>query len=93
MAAKDYSQIAFEKGMFRGLYRGEFREVFINLLERAEANTEPGEDISDAIFIAIDEGLIYTDDQWEVYRHYCNMGDPVENMYDDLYNDLYMCLS
>ena len=93
MATKNYNQMAFEKGMFRGFYRDEFREVFIDLLKRAEANVEPGEDISEAIWLAIDEGLIYTSDQWEVYRYYCDMGEEKEAMYDGLFSDIYMCLS
>lgn len=61
-------------------------DVFVDLVDRAMM--EDCEDSYECVSQAIDEGLIYTNDQWTMYRFYCDMGDPVEQMYEGLLNDL-----
>ena len=67
-------------------YSDAFREVVVDLIERVD----DFENLDDSIYSAIDEGLIYNEDQWEVMKHY---QVPSEADYDsaieELTNDLY----
>lgn len=67
-------------------------DLVIDLVERAIDRIEEGEDKDEAINEAIDDGMIYTDDQWTAYRFYCDMGDDVNNMWEGLYNTIYAIL-
>ena len=66
-------------------YSDAFREVVVDLIERVD----DFENLDDSIYSAIDEGLIYNEDQWEVMKHY---QVPSEADYDsaieELTNDL-----
>lgn len=48
-------------------------DEFIDLVENIISRIEVGEDeeLTDAIYKALDEGLIYYDDQWTVLKEYC----------------------
>ena len=67
----------------------EFLKIAEDIAERAESYQEEGHDIEDAISQAIDDGLIYTRDQWEVMAYYCGPKDAdfnftIEQFYTDL---------
>ena len=86
----ELQKIAYKKVFENGVYDPDFQKVFIDLLERAADNYET--EIRDAIWEAIDEGLIYSADEWTVYKHYCNIGDNRNIMDELLFCDLYNCL-
>ena len=72
--------------------RDAFIDVFFDLCERAFAiyDDREGGDLYDIASDAIDNGLIYSADQWEVLRHYsasvdrANWGDALEDLQNDL---------
>ena len=64
--------------------KDEFLDIVADLLDRVDDFSD-----EDEINDAVDSGLIYTDDQWVVYRHYCDMGDPVDTMWEGLLGDMY----
>lgn len=72
--------------------RDEFYDIFLDLIERAYYDIEEGCNIDDVIDEAIDTGLIYSDDEWEVYRHYCDIGESANIMYEWLHVDIYHCI-
>lgn len=37
---------------------------------------------------AIDERMIYAADQWAAYKHFCNPGDDIAIMWEELENDV-----
>lgn len=59
-------------------------DLLCNLVGRVDDYTD-----EDDIYRAVDDGMIYTDDQWTAYRFYCDMGDPVDQMWEGLTNDVY----
>ena len=61
-----------------------FFDVIADLVDRVEDFSNEEE-----IWEAIDSGLIYTRDQWEVYMHYCDMGDSTDKMYESLFGDIF----
>ena len=74
--------------------RGENADVEIDdadldgvLLEDTEEKDD--EAIVDAVNDALDNGMIYTEDQWTAYRMYCEMGDNPDIMWEGLFNDVY----
>lgn len=73
-------------------YRGSdaFMDVIDDLVERA-MDTD-SDDIDEAISQAIDDGLIYNKDIWEVREHY-EPAEITEQTYEDLYGDLYAIVS
>lgn len=77
-----------EKKQLKETWAGE--DVIDDIVERAQANLKDGEDESDAIFNAIDEGLIYTKDIYTLVEHYGSIDTitMIESFYDDLYNDV-----
>ena len=65
-------------------------DIIKDLTERAQMILEEGADESDAIWQAIDEGLIYTKDIYHLMEHYGSIETStiIESYYDDLYNDI-----
>lgn len=61
-----------------------FFDIIADLVDRVEDFSNEEE-----IWEAIDSGLIYTRDQWEVYMHYCDMGDSTDKMYEGLFGDIF----
>ena len=73
-----------------GSYTDAYIDLMLDLVDRAKSMIEIDEyEFNEAINQAIDDGMIYTDDQWTAYRHYCDMGDDPQIMWDGLFNDLY----
>lgn len=64
--------------------------VIDDLIDRANTLIKEGHDSSDAVSEAIDEGLIYTQDIFDLAEHYGSIEDSdlIESFYDDLYNDI-----
>lgn len=77
-----------EKETLKETWDGE--NVIDDLIERAQAMVEEGQDVSEAVSNAIDEGLIYTNDIYTLAQHYGSIADSelVSSFYDDLYNDI-----
>lgn len=71
-----------------GQVRDEMYDLMLNLTDRALSWLDDGSDIDGAVQQAIDDGMIYNDDQWTAYRHYCRIGDGEDAMWEGLYNDL-----
>lgn len=60
-----------------------------DLVNRFELDYEPGDDIDETLMHALDDGLIYSADQWEMIMYYCtpqyaNYDDAFESFYSDL---------
>ena len=55
--------------------RDKFFDLMVDLAESAIDQIDSGDDIDEAVHDVIDNGMIYSDDQWEAYRYYCDMGD------------------
>ena len=75
---KELEKLCFEKFGF-----GEVEKIAELIIERMEAPTE--EDLQQAI----DDSLIYYDDQWEIMKHYqlpqeANFDEAMEEFYNDL---------
>ena len=66
-------------------------DVVNDIIDRATSKLDEGEDIDDAVFNAIDEGLIYTKDIYSLVEHYGSIDSStmIESFYDDLYSDVY----
>lgn len=60
-----------------------FLDLIADLLDRVEDFSNEQE-----VWEAVDSGMIYTQDQWTAYMHYCDMGDPAENMWEGLMGDM-----
>lgn len=73
-----------------------FFDVVADLVDRVDVD-EFKEDESSAIYAALDEGLIYTKDQWTILEYYCsptdaNFDEAEGYLYDDIceiMNDIY----
>lgn len=62
---------------------GEVEKIAESIIERMEAPTE------EELQQAMDDELIYTDDQWEIMKHYqnpeeANFNEAMEEFYNDL---------
>lgn len=66
-------------------YRGsdDFFDVACDIVERVDDYSD-----SDSVWEAVDEGLIYIADQWAVYMHYCQPGDPWDECLEEFTNDI-----
>ena len=66
-------------------------DVIDDLVDRAKLCINDGYDTEDAIWQAIDEGLIYTKDIYDLVEHYGSIDTStmIESFYDDLYQDIY----
>lgn len=60
---------------YKGHYTDSFFNLVVDLVDRTISNLEVEDhtdtDLYQAVMQAIDEGLVYTSDQWEVIHHYC----------------------
>lgn len=60
-----------------------------NVIERID-QADAEEDVTDALGNALDEELIYIEDQWTLCKYYaiptdCKWGEVIEQFYNDLY--------
>ena len=82
-----------------GVMGDRYTSVLENLVDRTVSNLEEGEtDFSNAILSAIDEGLIYTDDQWAVIEALISPSDiGVEGIQsridEELFGDIYSVIN
>ena len=58
---------------------------------KAERDTPDAEDVMQCVLDAINDGLIYTRDQWQVLEYYCtpegaNLSEALEQFAEDVYN-------
>lgn len=72
---------------------GEMSDVARNVLERVYNNGDET-DAGKAVDKAMDDELIYTDDQWTVIAYYSDPSDPksFSEAYEDFYRDLLECV-
>lgn len=68
-----------------------FFDIADDIIDRIDEDDFINEDSYDAVSKAVDEGLIYTNDQWEVLKHYCNPSDAdfdyaIEEFINDIVN-------
>ena len=71
-------------------------DIISDLADRAKLIYKDGNhDLSDCVSEAIDEGLIYSNDIYELFKHYMPMedSDVIATYYDDLYEDVVKELS
>ena len=61
-------------------------DIYDDLVDRAKLNYEG--DVDDAVSIAIDEGLIYDDDIFDIAKNYLRGSDIIDLFYEDLFGDL-----
>ena len=78
-----------EKKDLKETWRGE--DIIRDLVDRAKSYVDDGHSIDDAIAHAIDDGLFYTADVFDLAEHYgvIDDGELIEKFYEDLYNDIY----
>lgn len=83
-----------EKKELNETFAGE--DVISDLVDRAEGWISDGDSIDDAVYHAIDDGLIYTKDIIDLAEHYGYFSehtqDMIEYFYDSLYSDIYSAL-
>jgi hypothetical protein len=84
-----YSKVAkyFEYGA-----PGETLDTVCDLVDRAVSNIEEGYDIEEAVFDALDSGLIYHKDNWAI-KHYYEDSELADGTYESLYHDVYSIVS
>ena len=65
-------------------------DVIDDIVDRAKSNIADGADVDDAVFQAIDEGLIYNKDIYALLEHYGSIDTStiIDSYYDDLYSDV-----
>lgn len=51
----------------------DFTDLVEDIFDRIDCDNE--DDLSECVIQAIDEGLIYYDDEWTVLKHYCTPQD------------------
>lgn len=72
-------------------WKGE--DVIADLVDRAQSLIDDGNygDVDDCIRQAIDDGLIYSRDIWDLAEHYGVVDDSelIERYYEELFNDIY----
>ena len=61
-------------------------DVYDDLVDRAKLNYSG--DVDDAVSIAIDDGLIYDDDIFDIAKKYLRGSDIIDLFYEDLFRDL-----
>ena len=81
---KKYEELLNEKFAWSDVY-----DIARNLVERIDKN-DADADIASALYDALDEELIYTEDQWTLCKYYttpdnCSWNDVIEEFYNDLY--------
>lgn len=72
-------------------WKGE--DVIADLVDRAQSLIDDGNygDVDDCVRQAIDDGLIYSRDIWDLAEHYGVVDDSelIERYYEELFNDIY----
>ena len=53
----------------------EFFDLADDIIDRIDEDDFINGDSYEAVWEAIDNGVIYYDDQWEILKHYCNPTD------------------
>ena len=83
-----FDKIEEEKKPLKETFAGE--DIIKDLIDRANSHIEEGEEPYEAIHSAIDEGLIYTKDIYDLLEHYGTIedGQIIESYYDELYSDI-----
>jgi len=71
---------------------GETVDTVCDIVDRAVSNVEEGYDIEEAVFDALDSGLIYHKDNWAI-KHYYEDSELAEGTYESLYHDVYSIVS
>ncbi len=68
----------------------EGEDIIDDIIGRAKSNISDGADTDDAVFQAIDEGLIYNKDIYALLEHYGSIDTStiIDSYYDDLYSDV-----
>lgn len=70
----------------------ETTEVISDIVDRAMSNIEDDYDIDEAVFDALDNGLIYHKDLWAIKHHYEDSA-LADGTFEVLYNDVYSIVS
>lgn len=77
-----------------------YQDVIADILERAKMNVDEGYAVDEAIFDAIDNGLIYTNDQFDILKSLFNLDDLYtsngenaaqlvdEHIFNEIYNEV-----
>lgn len=74
-------------------FNGEMIGLAENILDRIDVDTYR-EDAYEAVWQAMDEGLIYTADQWTMLEYYCTPTNAsFEDAWNDFENDLMECIN
>ena len=72
---------------------GDMAGLAENILDRIDINDYKA-DAYETLFHAMDEGMIYTDDQWTMIRYYCTpQYADFDEAWEEFENDLMVCLS
>lgn len=76
---------AVQKHFQDSTWDGDFQDLVVDLVERVDDYTN-----DEDIWEALDNGLIYTKDQWTVLEYYCTPQEASwEEAFEELYNDVY----
>lgn len=68
----------------------ELVDIIENVINRIDFDEVDDDDLYDAIMTAIDDELIYSEDQWEIMKQYQSPQDASwEEAIDEFYNDVY----
>lgn len=71
---------------------GETVDTVCDIVDRAVSSIEEGYDLEEAVFDALDSGLIYHKDNWAI-KHYYEDSELAEGTYESLYHDVYSIVS
>lgn len=71
---------------------GETLDTVCDIVDRAVSNIEEGYDLEEAVFDALDSGLIYHKDNWAI-KHYYEDSELEEGTYESLFHDVYSIVS
>ena len=68
--------------LFRKFKNNEMKNIAEDIIDRMDKQT------FEEIYNCIDESLIYTDDQWEVLKHYFSINELTENSFNEAIEQL-----
>ena len=71
---------------------GETVDTVCDIVDRAVSNIEDGYNLEEAVFDALDSGLIYHKDNWAI-KHYYEDSELAEGTYESLFHDIYSIVS
>ena len=82
---------SLKEGLKKRSLKESWGDVYQDLIDRAESWIDDGYELEEAVNRALDDGLIYTDDIIELGVHYgvIDGSQVVNDMYEDLFNDIY----